>query len=87
MPDTGYDIPWGRWQPALPKPTPANVAASSIWERASSSRGSWTALTMLRETISTARTAHTSLMGLEPWYEGRIEGFSGASRSWKGIAV
>ena len=60
-------MPCGRWTPALPKPIPANAAANSIWLRASSSSGSWSTRTMLADTISMARAAHTSLIGLAPW--------------------
>ena len=46
---------------------PANVEASIIRLRASMSEGSSIARMMLSLTISIARLAHTSLMGLEPW--------------------
>jgi 5-carboxymethyl-2-hydroxymuconate isomerase len=29
-PEIGYDMPWQRWTPALPKPTPAYVACPSL---------------------------------------------------------
>ena len=60
-------MPCGRCTPALPKPIPANVAASSICSRAWSSDRSRTARTRLAATISIARAAHTSLIGLAPW--------------------
>jgi hypothetical protein len=67
MPDTGYDIPWGRWSPALLNPIPANVAAMSISLRASPSPGSSSTRSILRVTIWMARVAQTSLMGFDPW--------------------
>src|SRR4029453_6773515 len=87
MPDTGYDIPCGKWQPALPNPTPAYDAPSSMLARASSSDGSSTARTMYRATIRSACSDHKSLMGFDPWYAGLSTGRAGNARSENGSAV
>ena len=84
----GEDVPWQRWTPALPKPTPARVAARSIWLWASWSSGCLTErgryLTVARRALS----EKMSLIGFAPWYAGRKMGFVGRGvRSLKGMAV
>src|SRR3954468_16424310 len=87
LPETGYDMPCGRWTPALPNPTPAYDAASSMFERASSSDVSSKARTRYWLTIRSACIDQMSLIGFDPWYAGRIAGRSGIGRSVYGIAV
>jgi hypothetical protein len=45
------------------------------------------ARSMYFDPISAALAAQMLLIGLAPWYDGRRRGFSGASRSWNGMAV
>src|SRR5256885_152252 len=87
IPETGYDIPCGRWTPALPNPPPAYDAASCIFSRASRSSGSSTARTKYFDTQRSASSDQMSLIGFDPWYAGRRIGRSGRGRFWKGRAV
>src|SRR5947199_3894656 len=81
-------MPWHRCTAALPKPTPARVAARSIWLCASWSSGSRAALGKYLTVIRKASNEKTSEMGLAPWYAGLRIGFAGRGvRSLYGIAV
>lgn len=53
--------------PAVPKPTPANVAASSICPLASMSVGSLATLGRYLTVCLSAHIEKTSEMGLDPW--------------------
>lgn len=53
--------------PAVPKPTPANVAASSIWPLASISVGSLATLGRYLTVCFNAHIENTSEIGLDPW--------------------
>ena len=76
-------MPWQRWTPAFPNPTPARVAARSISDCASWSSGSLDARGRYLMVDLRAWREKMSDIGLAPWYEGRFMGFSGRGvRDW-----